>query len=286
MFSREILYKTLRTNGRQVDQIIRNLSNYYYVKTFQKLNPDGTPAFDSLGNPRVREITPTYGQLKNIQKLILNKVLKAIKLPDYAFGGVNGKDNIKNAKYHQGNKYFFNTDLRGYYPGITNRQVFETFVKHKIPTETANILTKLTTYKGSLPQGTHTSPYIANLVFTEVGNKLLQLAKKYDLTFTSFVDDLTFSSKIDFKEHIPEILEIIQDGNFRISHNKTFYETKNPKVTQILVRNNFLALPGKYRKIIDGMNDVEKSAPKGVGIINYYERVKSIGKTKRKKIFI
>lgn len=71
-----------------------------------------------------------------------------------------------------------------------------------------------------------------------------------------------------------------------ISHNKTFYETKNPKVTQILVRNNFLALPGKYRKIIDGMNDVEKSAPKGVGIINYYERVKSIGKTKRKKIFI
>lgn len=285
MISIEILCKLLHTNQEQIDQIIRNLINYYKLKEFPKFNANGTPSLDKNGKQRVREIYPSYGNLKRIQKNILLIFLKKMKLPDYAFGGVNNKDNIKNAKYHQGNKYFLNTDLRSYYPGISNRQVFNTFLRYKIPKEIASILTKLTTYKGFLPQGTHTSPYIANLVFTDVGLKLLDLCKKYDITFSSFVDDLTFSSKKDFKNIIPEILEIIRDGGFRIANNKTFYGTRNPKVTQVIVLNNGLVLDKKYKILIDNMTEIERSEPRGIGIINYYERVKKIGDIKKKKIF-
>ncbi|MDM8173656.1 reverse transcriptase family protein [Olivibacter sp. 47] len=266
--------KLLQTNQNKVDLILLNLNRYYYLDSKPKLDKHGNPVFDKYGRPRTRDIYPSTGQLKKIQKTILHQLLSTIRLPDYAFGGVKKRDNILNAKRHQGNKYFFNTDLRGYYPGITNRQVFDIFVKYKFALPVARLLTKLTTYKGMLPQGTHTSPYIANLVFTEAGTKLQNFSKNHELTFTTFVDDITFSSKRDFKHLIPEIIGIITSSGFRISHNKTFYQTKDPKVTQIIVKNNCLCLDTYYHKKIEGFDETERSTPKAIGTINYFERVK------------
>ena len=93
------------------------------------------------------------------------------------------------------------------------------------------MLTKLTTYKGHVPQGAPTSTYIANLVFTKTGNELAQLAKEYNITFTSFVDDLTFSSCCDFHFLVPTIIDIITRNGFIISHQKTFYQSHCPSIT-------------------------------------------------------
>ncbi|WP_313189268.1 reverse transcriptase family protein [Sphingobacterium sp.] len=285
MLDKSKLLKILSTDQNKVDSILRNLDRYYYLKSTPKLDKNGNQVFDKHNQPRSRDIYPSIGQLKKVQKSILHKILSCISLPKYAFGGVKKKDNILNAKMHQGSKFFFNTDLRGYYPGITNSQVNDMFIKYKFTPSIASLLTKLTTYKGSLPQGTHTSPYIANLVFTEVGNKLQAFANQNELTFTTFVDDITFSSKKDFKHLIPEIIKIITIDGFRISHNKTFYQTNNPKVTQIIVKNNGLKLDSAYRIKIESFNETEKMTPKALGIINYYERVKKLSNVKKKKIF-
>lgn len=279
------MFKILNTDKSKVESILRNIDRYYYLNSTPKLDKSGNQVFDKYNRPRTRDIYPAVGQLKKIQQSILLKLLSCISLPNYAFGGVKKRDNILNAKRHQGNKFFFNTDLRGYYPGITNKQVFDTFIKYKFAPTTAHTLTKLTTYKGMLPQGTHTSPYIANLVFTIAGIKLQEFADQHNLTFTTFVDDITFSSKTDFKHLIPEVIEIITSNGFRISHNKTFYQTKDPKVTQVIVRNNGLKLDQAYKIKIDSFNETEKMTPKALGTINYYERVKKIGATKKKKIF-
>lgn len=285
MLDVKTLLRILNTDNNSVDSILRNIDRYYYLNSTPKLDKQGNQLYDKYNRPRSRDIYPAVGKLKVIQKSILTKLLSCIKLPDYAFGGVKKRDNILNAKSHQGNKFFFNTDLRGYYPSITNKQVFDMFIRCKFAPSVAHNLTKLTTYKGMLPQGTHTSPYIANLVFAEAGSKLQEFAENHGLTFTTFVDDLTFSSKLDFKHLIPEIIEIITSSGFRISHNKTFYQTKNPKVTQVIVKNNCLCLDSYYRKKIDGFNETELMTPKALGTINYFERVKKIGTTKKKKIF-
>lgn len=279
------LLRLLQITQTRVDLILLNLDRYYYLKSTPKLDKQGNQAYDKYGKPRSRDIYPSTGQLKKIQKTILHKLLGTIKLPDYAFGGAKKRDNILNAKRHQGNKFVFNTDLRSYYPGITNKQVFDMFVKYKFSPSVARLLTQLTTYKGMLPQGTHTSPYIANLVFTEGGVKLKEFATKHNLTFTTFVDDITFSSKKDFKYLIPTIIEIIESNGFRISHNKTFYQTKDPKVTQVIVKNNCLCLDTYYKRKIEAFDEIERSTAKAIGTINYFERVKKIGKTKKKKIF-
>ena len=36
-------------------------------------------------------------------------------MPQYVYGGVQGKNNVRNARFHQGNKYIFTTDLKSFF---------------------------------------------------------------------------------------------------------------------------------------------------------------------------
>ena len=63
-----------------------------------------------------------------------------------------------------------------------------------------------------------------------------------------FVDDITLSSKADFKNLIPQFLSIIQKSGFKINHKKTHYQTKNPIITGVICQNNRLLAPLGYKK--------------------------------------
>ena len=277
------LCKILCISPANLDLVLKEIDKYYYLISNPKINKKtGLQFIDKLGKPRTRDLYPSKGILKDIQVKLYHRILKPIKLPSYAFGGIEKRDNILNAKTHQGNKFFFNTDLRNYYPSIDHNQVFSMLVSRGFTTSIASTITKLTTFKGQLPQGTSTSPYIANLVFVNAGNQLKKLADKYNLTFTTFVDDITLSSKTDFQEIVPEIIEIITSNGFLISHDKTFYQTSMPKVTNVIVMNNGIYLSKTYKEKIDGFED--KTTPTAKGTINYYKRVQKISNTKSSQI--
>jgi len=277
------LLRLLNINSRELKYILDHLDDFYYCLSYPKLNKKtGLQLIDRHGKPRTRDIYPTLRQLKEVQKRIYHILLKTIKLPDYAFGGVKKRDNILNAKMHQGNVYFFVTDLRNFYPGITHHQIFELFIQKGFAPAVAGILTKLTTYKGMLPQGTTTAPYLANLVFTNAGLKLQELATDNKFTFTTFVDDITVSAKSDFKPLVNEMVQIINDSGFKISHDKTHYQKGRIKVTNVFAGPNGIYLDEGYKMKIDAFED--KTTPQAVGTINYYERVKKINKTPKKVV--
>lgn len=91
---------------------------------------------------------------------------------------------------------------------------------------TARILTQLITHNYELPQGDPTSTLIANLVFKKTGDKIDKYCKEKDIIFTIFVDDVTLSSKKEFKDKIPYILDIIINDGYKISHKKTLIKLK------------------------------------------------------------
>lgn len=91
----------------------------------------------------------------------------------------------------------------------------------------ARILTKLTTHKYQVPQGIPTSTLIANLVFKPIGMEIDQLAKEHHIKFSMFVDDITLSSKVDFKNLVPQFLAIIKKSGFRISHKRHIIKLKS-----------------------------------------------------------
>lgn len=266
---------TLKTELATINDILADVDSYYISWSKVKTDKDtGLPLTDADGNQRTRQLNSTKIELKRIQKRILALLMSHVEIPTYAFGGVPKKDNIKNAKYHQGNKYIFTTDLRSFFPSISHNSVFEVYCNNGYSPTVARILTKLTTYKYQLPQGVPTSTLLALLAFKPTGDKLYDYALQHNLKFSIFVDDITISSKVDFKHLVPDILDIIVSAGYKISHNKTHYSTKNPIITGIKCQNNRIKLPqSTYKRI----SKLPKDSNSYKGLIMYRKRIDSNG---------
>ena len=247
---KHLLY-ILGVNKEQLDYLLAHIEDYYYSFEKVKLNKfTGKPKKNSNGEFATRQINSSKGKLKDVQTRLYNFMSTQGEMPQYVYGGVQRKNNVSNARFHQGNKYIFTTDLKSFFPSISHKQVFQVFLREGCTPAIARILTKLTTHKYQVPQGIPTSTLIANLVFKPIGLEIEQLTKEHHIKFSMFVDDITLSSKSDFKELIPNILSIIKKGGFKICHKKTHYQTKNPVITGVICQNNRLLAPLGYKKKI------------------------------------
>jgi len=260
---------TLKVDFKEIQSIIQNIDNFYREKIEIKTDKFLKPKLDAKGNPRKRIIHPSQKRLKVIQKRIHKNILNKIEMPSYAYGAIKRKDNVDNAKKHQGKRYKFTTDLKDFFPSIKNEAVFKMFVSQGFSPSVSRILTQLTTYKGQIPQGAPTSSTLANLVFIKTGDILNKFAKENGATFTSFVDDMTFSSAEDFKSKIPQVLEVIT-ADYKISHKKTNY-SRNPNVTGLHVMNNHLELPKSFKAKLESTEN--KSPQQIAGLFLYKEKV-------------
>ncbi len=265
----------LKVEFSEIETIIKNIDSFYYQKEELKKDKAGNPKIKN-GQIQKRILNPSIRRLKVIQKRINKNILQKLEIPDYAYGGIKGRDNLQNAKKHQGKKYNFTTDLRNFFPSINNKQVFEMFLSFNFSPTVAHYLTKLTTFKGKLPQGAPTSSIVSNLVFIKTGRKLEQFAKENQITFTSLIDDLTFSAPIDFKHKAGFIIDTIISDGFKISHNKTFYKTKNPIVTGLVVKNNKISLTDSFKINLQFTEGKTEAQIKGLNL--YAQRVRSLNK--------
>lgn len=105
----------------------------------------------------------------------------------------------------------------------------------------AELVISLVTYRGNLPQGTPTSPYLLNIVFHYSGliKKIYQFLWDNEIfvsgsdisqvLFSVYVDDFTISSSKPIpKSVIDGIVQIIeQESPFRVNRNKTLYFKRN-----------------------------------------------------------
>jgi len=267
----------LKVELSEIDHILNNIDGFYYQKETIKMNEKDEPKTKN-GVIQKRVLNPSIKRLKVIQKRLQKNILQKLQIPEYAYGAIKGKDNISNAKKHQGKKYIFTTDLTNFFPSVSHKQVFEMFISFDFSPTVARYLTKLTTYKGKLPQGAPTSPIVANLVFVKTGKRLQQFATDNNLTFTSFVDDLTFSSPVDFKAKTQFILNAVVADGFKISHKKTNYKSKLPTVTGIIVKNNSLDLPKEFK---DKLKDKTQTKERLDGLERYHMRVINYGRKKK-----
>ncbi len=228
---------------QKVQSIIENIDVYYYERSEPKLDVK-TGEFKKYkdGTIKQRVIRPSRNELKILQSRIKDRILAPIQLPTNIHGGIKKKDNITNAKRHQGNKYQFTTDLRDFYPNISFKQVYQSLLNVGFSTHFSHILTQLTTWKYALPQGTPTSNHLANLVFLPTDRQLIELCLQNGITYTRYVDDLTFSSQQDFRPLLNEILEIVRSNNFSINYRKTQYQG-NQTITGIDVFLNKIDAP-------------------------------------------
>lgn len=234
------LYNQLGISKSTVSTLTLNVDRFYYEHT-QPKKKFGKDQIDEHGNTKYRHLLPPIKSLKEVQSKICSH-LQRIDLPDCMYGAITGSNNVFNALQHIENKYFFTIDLKDFFSRINNKQVHSTFIENGYCWETARILTKLTTYNYGLPQGAPTSPVLANLAFKQTALQLTEIIRDYDIIFTIFLDDLTFSSKKDFKHLHTAILETIRADHFFPHYKKIHYRQNTCDVTGLFVGNGKLRI--------------------------------------------
>lgn len=274
----------LNKDEERVYDIVEHIDDFY--SEFLRFKTDklgnkrrNKPKYSQFGEYWSRTINPPKKELKEIQKRVNGYLVSHIPMPEYAYGGIKHKDNIRNARYHKGQKFVFQTDLKDFFPYITHRMVYEMFQRSGFSPDVSSLLTKLTTYKGHLPQGAPTSTTIANLVFVPTGIELQAIAEREGLRFTTFVDDVTMSSQSDFKHIVPEIVQTITSHGFKISQGKTIYKSGITDITGVKMLNNAMTVTDKFKNALSKETDVHTLRVKGM--MNYKERIEKIASTKR-----
>jgi RNA-directed DNA polymerase len=253
-----------------LDALLQYVDNSYTPYTKKKVRSDGSV--------KERRIEPSVGLLKKVQKRLNRHFQASYPFPEYVMGGLKRKDSILNAKFHQGGKYFFTTDLKNCFPSMDSHMVYRALSRAGVRGPVARLVTSLVTYQGHLPQGAPTSSIISSLVFaTHVGRRIERLIVGKGIRFTLYVDDLTFSAERDFDELCEPILNILRGAGLKISHTKTHYGSK-AEITGILTRSSGIRPKDEH---FEKLANAEGS--KKVGLQHYFGQVKKVAKTPRRK---
>lgn len=185
-----------------------------------------------------------------------------------AHGFIIGKSIYTNAANHTKKKYVVNIDLEGYFDSVTFARVYGIFKSKpfNFSHPAASVLAQLCTREGTLPQGACTSPVLANLASASLDKQLTQLARRKNITYTRYADDITFSfnqepikdiitlSDGDEFELSEAVISIIERCGFRVNLRKFRVQKRNicQKVTGLVV-NEKVNIDRKYLRVTRSM---------------------------------
>lgn len=197
-----------------------------------------------------REILSPYPALLEMQYWIYNNILKKIPVSAYAHGFTRRKSIITNAKVHLNQKELLKLDLKDFFPSININRVIYIYTSLGYTNKVAFYLASLCCYEQHLPQGAPTSPYLSNIVSSLLDKRLIALSKKYNLRYTRYADDLTFSGDSIPAVLISYIKDIAEQEGFAINSEKTrLYKNKGKRiVTGISVNGQELKVPKEYKR--------------------------------------
>lgn len=126
-------------------------------------------------------------------------LLKRVVPPPYAHAAVKGRSYRTNAEVHKNSSEVATYDIKGFYRATSDEAVFRFFRDQLLcASDIAKVLTHIVCFpggddKGCLPTGSPLSPLVSIYANKPMFDALDRLATKNCLTFTCYVDDLTFS---------------------------------------------------------------------------------------------
>ncbi|MFC6998094.1 reverse transcriptase family protein [Rufibacter roseus] len=222
--------------------------------------------------------SPAKG-LKAIQKC-LNLILQVVYANHQhkaANGFVPNKSIVDNARVHANSLYVYNLDLKDFFPSIDQARVWGRlkFPPFNLNEKTgrldlAGIIASLCCHsmeverlddagnwkkeiRNVLPQGAPTSPTITNIICQQLDFYLTAVARRFQLKYSRYADDITFSSQHNVYhkdgEFLQELHRLIAAQNFHIKESKTRLQKQGyrQEVTGLVV-NEEPNVPKRYIK--------------------------------------
>lgn len=235
---------------------------------------------------KIRQIEAPKIALKLIQRWIGAHLAQATTLPDCVFGFVPGKQGvIEAAQMHCGARWVYSLDLRDFFPSIAASRVMAGLTARGYSQRAANLIARLCTLEGRLPQGSPASPVLSNLVFLDTDKVLQGIAATAGVRYSRYADDLVFSGQGDVpadlvaqikaalavqaweiapeKEHLAELPA-------RLKVHGLLVHGAKPRLTKGY-RNKIRA----YRHLLVGQKVADKDLSRIQGHISYADHVEN-----------
>lgn len=197
---------------------------------------------------KVRWISEPINPLKEIQKRIRENILAQLRLPDYICGGVKGKSTSQNALIHQRSGVLVTIDIQDYFPSITRDQIYKIWSDIiGCSPDVSDVLMKLTTYRGHLPQGAPTSTSLANIFLSSIDEPIRAECARLGVTYSVWVDDISFSGP-DARRLIPVAIGALKKAGLMISRRKLrVMRLGERKIVTGIILGSELSVPSEYR---------------------------------------
>lgn len=136
------------------------------------------------------------------------------------------------------------------------------------PPDISEILTKLTTYNGFVPQGAKNSSYIANLILWHIEPQLCQLFENKGYVYTRLVDDISISSSREITSEektfiIENIISMLYKADLKANRKKLKITKNNKKMClhNLNVNRDKPSIPKSERnRIRAAVHECEKQA--------------------------
>jgi RNA-directed DNA polymerase len=200
----------------------------------------------------VRLFAAPKPRLKEIQRRLLRHLLDPIPVHDAAHGCVPGRSVRSTVLPHAAQTVVIRADLEAFFPSLSAGRVWGLLRSAGLPEGVAHTVTGLVTTVvpasvwravpvgadrtaherlgqrlrvPHLPQGAPTSPALANLLAFSLDHRLAGLAARFDVSYTRYVDDLTFSGGPSLRtarsRFVAKVSEIVSSEGFRLNERKT-----------------------------------------------------------------
>jgi hypothetical protein len=213
---------------------------------------------------RVVKIPKPHGGLRRLeipddatmalQRTILRRLLKSLDAHPFACGFEDGTSIVDAALPHAGRRVIVKMDVRRFFESTTAKRVQCYFENIGWQQEPAEILVRLTTFEGHLPQGAPTSPRLSNLVNAPLDEGLLRLARKHQGNYSRYADDITMSFDIRQGRKVRGITQavrrILRSYGYAMHGGRKLKILRQHQQQRVLglVVNSQVALPRKTRR--------------------------------------
>ena len=184
---------------------LHDLANFWGIApsqlTYHAFRADKEYAYKTFLIPRrhggERRIEAPGRSLKYLQRLAHESLTRVYGPHPAVHGFRSGRSVVTNAENHVRRRYVLNIDLEDFFPSITRKRIYGRLVvePYSFNPSVANAIAALCTNAYlQLPQGSPSSPVLANIVAAGLDSELAYLCGSLGCWYTRYADDITIST--------------------------------------------------------------------------------------------
>ncbi|MGP6206094.1 reverse transcriptase family protein [Microbacterium sp. F2] len=149
-------------------------------------------------------------------------------------GFVRGKSTKSAASVHAGSRSALALDLEDFFGQVTFDRVADA-LRAQFDERLCDWIEGACFREGAIPLGYRTSPVLSNLAFHRMDDEIQDVADRYGVRYTRWVDDLTFSGTGVSDQLLADIKGVLASGGWTVNDRKTRFMRRSPYVLGLYV---------------------------------------------------